>query len=98
MSFAASKTGPHVGSAAKRVPDRRTPPSGPVSPGGSSSALLGMFPSAQIPACQLTRVAGLRIYPPDQTVPIYVAYPSPQMQCVNSLTIAPLVAGVPNYQ
>ncbi len=70
----ASESGPQVGAAATR--DGSPGPAVVLQPGQMASSIVGMvdvgvFSSS---SCQPTPVAGLRVYPPDETVAMFVAH------------------------
>ena len=72
VSFVAGTDGHQVGAPARRV-------SGPtprvnLGPGQSADALLGIAEAGNFSNCQQTPVLGLRVYPPDNTLALYVAH------------------------
>ncbi len=91
VSFVAGTDGHQVGNAAERVVGPT--PEVVLAPQRSAVALLAVVDAAHYgTSCQLTRVLGLRVYPPDQTAALYVA--STQQACANTrfttLRIGPL--------
>ncbi|MDA8438337.1 MAG: DUF4232 domain-containing protein [Propionibacterium sp.] len=74
VSYVSSESGSQVGAAATR--DGSPGPAVVLQPGQMASSIVGMvdvgvFSTA---SCQPTPVAGLRVYPPDETVSMFVAH------------------------
>lgn len=73
VSFMSSPTGPQVGAPATRIPG--SSPALTLAPGASAGAALQITePTNYGTGCRVTPVTGLRVYPPDQTVSLYVAH------------------------
>jgi hypothetical protein len=99
VSYVDSK-GRQVGAAAERIGAIGSKVT--LRPGGTASAVLGMVDIGVFDpgTCRPTPVAGLRVYPPDETAAMYVAYPttgcagltSPPQLHVN--TIVPSMTGM----
>ncbi|MHB1928734.1 MAG: DUF4232 domain-containing protein [Acidimicrobiales bacterium] len=96
VSFVTGQTGSQVGAAAKRQPDPSAPgtPRIVLAPGKSAASVLRIVEAGNFPqnTCAPTNVPGLRVYPPDQRVSLFV--PSTQQACagpsVSVLTVEPL--------
>lgn len=95
VSFVTGPTGQQVNSPAQRASGAH----GTVTlrPGGSAYATLLMVQPGNYPAgtCQPVTIAGFRVYPPDETVPLYAA--SSQQVCsaagTGLSTVYPVQAG-----
>lgn len=73
VSFVSSPTGPQVGAPARRIPG--SSPALTLAPGSSAGAALQITePTNYGTGCRVTAVSGLRVYPPNQTVSLYVAH------------------------
>lgn len=74
VSYLSAPGGSQVGDAA----ERQGPAGSPVvlRPGQTASAIVGMVDVGVLPAssCRPTSVAGLRVYPPDQTASVFAAH------------------------
>jgi hypothetical protein len=67
-----------------------------LAPGGKANALLQIVHAAGYPAskCGPVTAQWLQIYPPNQTVPIYLAYSSPACtKPVHLLTVNTVIPG-----
>jgi hypothetical protein len=94
VSFVAGSDGRQVGAAAQRM----TGPAPQVllSPGGAAVSTLAIVEAGNFgPVCQITSIRGLRVYPPNQLLSLYV--PHPDQACANTrvttLKVFPLVSG-----
>lgn len=73
VSFVAGTQGQQLGAPASRIPG--SAPSFTVQPGSSGHAVLQITEAGNYGSgCQLTPVAGLRVYPPDQTTSLFIAH------------------------
>jgi Protein of unknown function (DUF4232) len=72
VSFVAGTSGHQVGAPASRASG--STPKVNLAPGQSADALLGIAEASNFPNCQETPVLGLRVYPPDNTLALYVAH------------------------
>jgi hypothetical protein len=73
VSFVTVSNGQQVGAPASRT--LGSAPSFLVSPGGSARAVLQITEAGNYGrACQITPVAGLRVYPPNQTASLFIAH------------------------
>jgi len=94
VSYVASAGGSQIGApAARRVGTAHTIS---LAPGQSAQATLGITDAANFTtACRITPVSWLRVYPPAQTVPLYI--PHKDQACANTtdvtLQVGPMVAG-----
>ncbi len=94
VSYVAGDDGHQVGAAAGRT---GTAPEVPLAPGAIAHATLRLVSAGNYEAatCQPTAVAGLRVYPPDQTAAAFL--PDPGTGCAAAsvvlLTIGPVSAG-----
>jgi len=93
VSFVTGSTGQQVGAPAAR----ETGPAAVIAlaPGQSASSTLGIVEAGNFgPACQITGVLGLRVYPPNNTTALFVAHTD--QGCANSgdvtLNVRPLIA------
>lgn len=97
VSFVTGRHGIQVGRAAVRVEGRV--PRTTVPPHHSAFATLAEGTAQDYPphTCQPTQVPGLRIYPPNQTVPLFVAAPSTACanKAVKLLLVWPLKSSPP---
>lgn len=77
VSLLTTPRGPQLGAAAARQPAQLT--AVPVNPGKRAVETLRLTNPEAYPAasCGLTSAAGLRIYPPDQTAPVWIPRPLP---------------------
>ncbi|HET6966617.1 MAG TPA: DUF4232 domain-containing protein [Acidimicrobiales bacterium] len=74
VSFVTGPTGQQVGAAAAR--GTGSAPVISLAPGASAGAVLQITdPTNYGTDCGLTQVAGLRVFPPNQTAPLYIAHP-----------------------
>jgi hypothetical protein len=94
VSFVSGPAGQQIGAPATRTPG--TVGSVQLGPGQSAQASLGVAEAANFPpSCRPTQAAGLRVYPPNQTASVYVAFPN--QTCANTndptLRIGPLSSG-----
>jgi hypothetical protein len=95
VSYVVRPGGAQVGAAADRVQRGRVKPL-TVQPGAGVQATLREVSPDNYPRgeCHLTRVAGLRVYPPDETHAVFVAHPTQACSAdtVHLLELAPYAA------
>lgn len=96
ISLAAGTPVTQVGAAASRS-TTAAPKVVTLKPGQTANALLRITQAVNYPAstCQPKPATYLKIYPPDQTTPIYLSYASTgcASTSVNLLTIGPMQPG-----
>lgn len=84
VSFVAGASGAQVGAGAARTPGNATALT--LAPGQSASSALGIAVASNYgSACQITDVAGLRVYPPGQTTALFV--PHSDQACANQADV-----------
>ena len=97
VSFQASPTGPQINDPAQRSPAQGAPTRITLAPGHHAHADLLLVNVANYPSnlCKPAQIAGVRVYPPDQTTAAFAA--SPQQVCtINGTGLAqiyPIQAG-----
>lgn len=94
VSFVQAQGGPQIGASATRNPG--TVATLQIPPGGSAKAELGITDAANYgTACGITPVSFLQVYPPNQTVALYVAHQDKACTNKNDVTlhVGPLVLG-----
>ncbi len=99
VSFVTTPNGSPVGAPAQRRADPSAPgiPRVTLTTGASAHSVLQVVEAANFPAsrCGMTKVPGLRVYPPNQTTSLYV--PAQEEACSDSSTVVmdvePLHAG-----
>lgn len=98
VSYLASMSGPQVGVPADRDTARASETI-TLKPGQVAYSLLRVVSYQNYPpsTCRAEPVSGIRVYPPGETHPLYVAVPAGSKSCSNSavhlLTISPFRAG-----
>lgn len=89
VSFVTTPDGSPIGAPAKRQPNPNAPgePTVTLAHGASADSVLRIADAGNYPAssCGMTKVPGLRVYPPDQTASLYVK--SQQEACRDKSTI-----------
>jgi hypothetical protein len=94
VSFVSGPSGQQVGAPAEKAPGSVAPVT--LNPGQSATANLGIAQAANFSSgCQITAVAGLRVYPPNQTASLFIAHSDEA--CANTadvtLRVGPFSAG-----
>ncbi len=86
VSFVTGPGGTQVGAAAARTPV--SVPTVTLQPGRGAGASLQITEATNYgTACGITTVAGLRIYPPDQTAALYIAHSDRACSNTNDVTL-----------
>jgi hypothetical protein len=86
VSFVTGPSGPQVGAAAARATG--SAPALTLAPGSKATASLQITDATNYgTACQVTPVAGLKVYPPGQTSALYVAHPDKACANTNDVTL-----------
>jgi hypothetical protein len=92
VSFVAGSDGHQVGASASRISGAT--PRVTLAPGAAAYSLLGIADAANFASCQQTPVLGLRVYPPDSTLALFISHND--TACANTsivtLFIHPLAA------
>ncbi len=92
VSFVTGPSGQQVGAAASR--GTGSAPAITLAPGSSAGAVLQITdPTNYGTGCGLTSVAGLRVYPPNQTASLYIAHPD--RTCSNTADVTLHVSAFP---